>query len=318
MSSSVVDVTVMIAAWKAEDFIGDAIISALSQQGVNLEVIVVDDCSPDNTGSAAMSAAQGDPRLIVIRMEHNGGPSRARNKAIEHASGRYVAVLDADDQMVPGRLGHLVEVADSSNADIIVDNMMRVNAEGKPLDKSSFLDGTSYEERMEIGLVDYVDGNRFMSGQKTLGYLKPLFRTETLREHRLDYDDSLRNSEDYYLVADMLALGARMIFEPFCGYLYRVDAGSISHRLKPELTEALIRAEMEFQSRHAHRLSRGQLSALKERLTRLRHAHAYTVFIDRLKAKHVIGAIGAFAVRPSALGFFSKQLQGILQQKLTA
>ena len=313
-----VDVTVMIAAWRAESFIGDAIASALAQSDVSLEVIVVDDCSPDDTFGAALKAADGDERLKVVRMDKNGGPSAARNKAIDLANGRYVAVLDADDRMAPGRLANLVAAGDDTGADIVVDNIVRVSPKGERIDSAPFLTGSVYSKRHEIDLNAYVAGNVFMSGGQALGYLKPLFRTETLNRFELRYDQALRNSEDYYLVADLLAFGARMVFEPFEGYLYRVDAGSISHRLKPELTQALTHAEQDFQDRHRERLTPDQAEALKHRIERLRHAHAYVVFIQRMKERHLIGAVGVVAARPTSWGFVARQLGEIVQQRLSA
>ena len=312
------DVSVIIAAWKAADFIEPAIQSALSQENVTLEVIVVDDCSPDETSEAALVAADGDPRLKVVRLSENGGPSIARNVAIDHAQGRYVAVLDSDDRMASGRLAALVKAGDAENADIIVDNIQRVDADGVFLDEEPFLSGEKYKSPQSIDLLQYVEGNVFMSGGRALGYLKPLFKVETLREHGLKYDTSLRNSEDYYLVADLLALGSTMIYEPIEGYLYRVDVGSISHRLKPSLTEALIDAEKQFQARHDERLNGLQKTVLRSRLARLQHAHAYVCFVENLKSKKVGGAIGALASRPSAFGFVANQLGDAVRQKLNA
>ena len=312
------DVSVIIAAWKAADFIEPAIRSALSQTGVTLEVIVVDDCSPDDTSEAALIAADGDARLKVVRLAENGGPSIARNVAIDHAHGRYVAVLDSDDRMAPGRLASLVTAGDAANADIIVDNVQRVDADGVYLDAEPFLSDEKYKRALTIDLQAYIEGNKFMSGGRALGYLKPLFKVETLRAHGLKYDASLRNSEDYYLVADLLALGAKMIYEPVEGYLYRVDVGSISHRLKPALTEALIGAEKEFQARHKSGLNSSQQSALDERLTRLENAHAYICFVEGVKSRKVVSAVGALAARPSAFGFVAHQIGDAVRQKLNA
>ncbi len=314
--SSRCDVSVMIAAWKSEDFIHTAISSALSQAGVDVEVIVVDDCSPDNTVEAALAAGAGDPRLRVVRQSVNGGPSVARNRALDMANGRFVAVLDADDHLMPGRLAQLVETGDTVSADIIIDNMVRVNAAGDHLDEGAFLDGEDWSSRRSLGLAEYLSGNVFMSGGRALGYLKPLFRTETLRRLGLRYEPDLRNSEDYYLVADLLAQGATMVFEPIEGYAYRVDAGSISHRLRPELTSALVKAEAAFQLRHQGRLDPTLQGALRRRLDRLRHAHAYVELIDLIKARKPAAIVQLIAANLSATGFFVTQLGAAARQKL--
>ena len=99
-----IDVSVIIAAWRAGGFIDKAIASALASTDVTVEVIAVDDASPDDTFAILSRMAEVDPRVVALQLEKNAGPSGARNKAIEAARGRYVAVLDADDVIAPGRL----------------------------------------------------------------------------------------------------------------------------------------------------------------------------------------------------------------------
>ena len=86
--------------WKGNGDV-EALDSILAQQGVDFEVIVVDDGSTD--GTPALLAACRDPRLHVIRCE-GGGLVAALNTALEAARGDYVARMDADDVALPGRL----------------------------------------------------------------------------------------------------------------------------------------------------------------------------------------------------------------------
>ncbi len=101
-------VTVVMAVYNAEAFLAEALDSVYAQDYEPLEVVLVDDGSTD--GSAAI--AQSYPGLRYLRQE-NGGPSAARNAAIAAARGELVAVADADDVQLPGRLpvqvGYLVE-----------------------------------------------------------------------------------------------------------------------------------------------------------------------------------------------------------------
>ncbi len=311
------DVSVIIAAFKAQDYVHKAIASALSQEGVDLEVIVVDDASPDDTAEAARMAGRSDPRLKVIRQEINGGPSIARNTAIASAKGRYVAVLDADDSFAPQRLSQLVRVADETQADIIVDNIQRVDGQGQAIEDHYFLSAPAFAQRHDIDLATYIRNNRMFSKLPALGYLKPLFKTETLKKHGVEYDPSLRNSEDYYLVADLLACGARMVFEPIAGYLYQVEAGSISHRLTPELTSKLVNAAKRFELRHRAELNSDAFLAAKAHTRRLKHAHTFVSIVDHLKAKQFLAVLGALIQQPDAFGFVVSQLAGILIEKVT-
>ncbi len=309
------DVSVIIAAWRAQDFIHNAIKSALSQEGVNLEVIVVDDASPDQTYDVVLKLAEEDERLKVYRLPQNSGPSAARNMAIAVASGRYIAVLDADDSYLPDRLAALVSAADAERADIIVDNIVRVDVNGNLIDHGPFLEHEEFSERHIINLEHYIRCNMIMSSKPALGYLKPLFSSEFLKQHALQYDEKLRNSEDYYLVADVLANGGRMIFEPIAKYAYRVEAGSISHRLNTKLTEQLVCAARRFDERHSGKMSSEEIKAARLHRTRLEHTHVFQQIVENLKSKHLLGVFESIWRHPRSLGFILGQFCAIARKK---
>lgn len=95
-------VSVVIPAYNRAGLIGRAIDSVLHQTHGNLELIVVDDASTDNTGEVVESI--GDARIRYIRCERNAGASAARNTGIAAAAGRFVAFLDSDDIWMPEKL----------------------------------------------------------------------------------------------------------------------------------------------------------------------------------------------------------------------
>ncbi len=310
------DVAVIIAAWNAEAFIGNAVRSALAQTGISLQVIVIDDASADESLAAARAAAGDDQRLICERLDENGGPSAARNRALEIVTARYVAVLDADDTMAEGRLARLVALADDSGADIVVDNMARVTEPGGIPDCELFLAGPDAGRASTISLTDYVNPKttaRFGGG---LGFLKPLFRMETVRANGLQYDISLRNSEDYYFVADLLARGATMTFTPEPGYLYTVREGSLSHRLSPALTSAILNAESRFQSKWSPEAGPDLKAAFSRRLSQLKRMDAFEALVDAIKAKDPLRSLGVLASRPAQVPFMAGRLISIALSKV--
>ncbi|MDG1119203.1 MAG: glycosyltransferase family A protein [Flavimaricola sp.] len=109
-------VTVIMPAFNSADFIGTAIQSLLAQTWRNTEVLVVDDCSTDNTAHAISEWAERDPRVRLIKAAENGGPYVARNLALREAAGRFVTCNDADDWSHPQKLAlqaqHLLEAPD--------------------------------------------------------------------------------------------------------------------------------------------------------------------------------------------------------------
>ncbi|MFL6752248.1 MAG: glycosyltransferase family 2 protein [Sphingomicrobium sp.] len=95
-------VSVVIPVHNRERMIGDAVRSVLAQTMTDFELIVVDDGSTDRT--AQVVEAFGDPRVHLIRHEHNRGTPAARNSGLEAATGEYIAWLDSDDVARPERL----------------------------------------------------------------------------------------------------------------------------------------------------------------------------------------------------------------------
>jgi hypothetical protein len=99
------DVSVITTVRDGEQHVGEAIASALAQEGVDLEVVVISDGSTD--GTEAVLASFDDPRLVVQVRGHEGR-TRSLNDALALARGRHVAVLDADDRYLPGHLADAV------------------------------------------------------------------------------------------------------------------------------------------------------------------------------------------------------------------
>ncbi|MGI8668594.1 MAG: glycosyltransferase family 2 protein, partial [Aridibacter sp.] len=103
-------VSVIIPAYNAEQFISQTIESVLGQTLKDFEIVVVDDGSTDET--AGIAESYGAPVRCIRKT--NGGVSRARNTGIEHAVGKYIAFLDADDLWEPTKLEKQVALLDAN------------------------------------------------------------------------------------------------------------------------------------------------------------------------------------------------------------
>src|SRR5690606_5043295 len=115
--------TVVIPAYNRAHLIEETVRSVLGQTCQDFEIIVVDDGSTDDIGSAL--ALIGDSRIRLIR-QHNSGANAARNRGIDIARGPFVAFLDSDDRFLPSHLEDISDVIDSGHtgaiyAPIIVD-----------------------------------------------------------------------------------------------------------------------------------------------------------------------------------------------------
>lgn len=152
--------SVIIPIYKVEDYLDRCVMSVLNQDYRDLEVILVDDGSPDRCPQICDEFARKDARVRVFHKK-NGGLSSARNKGIEEAKGKYLAFLDSDDQWADGRLkevmnllsGHEVEMLLFDTIDIYNGGIkMKRNNHGlfdnsfKVLDKEAY-----YSELIRIG-----------------------------------------------------------------------------------------------------------------------------------------------------------------------
>ncbi len=90
-------VSIIMPNYNSASFIEESIVSVLSQGYENWELILVDDCSSDDSLKAIEALIADDKRIKLLQLTQNGGPAVARNRAIEEAKGRYIAFLDSDD-----------------------------------------------------------------------------------------------------------------------------------------------------------------------------------------------------------------------------
>ena len=93
------DVSLIIPCYNHATALERAVVSGLAQDGL-CEIVVVDDCSTDNSLCVAKQLAERDPRIHVVRMDRNSGPGAARNLGVRCAHGSYVSFLDADDELI--------------------------------------------------------------------------------------------------------------------------------------------------------------------------------------------------------------------------
>ncbi|MFF2053447.1 glycosyltransferase family 2 protein [Leifsonia sp. NPDC058194] len=105
MNATLPRVTVVVPCYNYGHYLPAAVRSALEQPGVEVDVIIVDDASPDGSVAVARALASRDPRVRVIEHEQNRGHIRTYNDGLAEATGEYVVLLSADDLLAPGSLG---------------------------------------------------------------------------------------------------------------------------------------------------------------------------------------------------------------------
>ena len=237
--------SVVIAAYQAENVVGEAISSALEQTEPPHEVIVCDDGSTD--GTAAVVA--GFPGVTLIRKE-NGGPASARNAAVGAATGDFVAILDADDVYIPDRLGMMGQLgAERPDLDVLATDAF-VDVGGRTVGRFSTF-------------------NPFPVADQRAGILERCFVfAPAIRRVRLaavgGFDEQLRTCDDWECLIRVVLAGARvgLVDQPLMHY--RLREGGVSSARLPSLRE---RVTMFEKTRNDDRLTDRE-RALADRLVR--------------------------------------------------
>ncbi len=234
-------VTIIMANYNGTRYIEAALRSVLTQSLRNIEVIVADDASTDDSADRVALVAACDARVRLLRASANGGPGAARNRCLDAAHGRWIAVMDSDDMMHPERLEHLVAAAERDGADIAADDLLIFDDE-LAIAPETCLRGNAAAAASWVDAPDYVRANTLFSGGQSLGYLKPLIRASLIENSCLRYDITLRIAEDYDFILRLLVRGARLRVYPQLWYFYRKHSQSISHRLSRQTLEPMLAA----------------------------------------------------------------------------
>ena len=124
-------VSIVMPSWNASKFIKETINSVISQSHKNWELIIVDDCSIDDTFEILKSFQKKDKRIQCFRLKKNSGPAAARNLALNYALGRYVAFLDSDDLWVKFKLENGIKVLSNTDFGLLYTGFRRFSSERK-------------------------------------------------------------------------------------------------------------------------------------------------------------------------------------------
>ena len=123
-------VSIIVPVYNVEKYVKKCIDSILNQTYQNIEILVIDDGSTDNSKIICDELANRDKRIRVFRKE-NGGLSSARNYGIKRAHGKYLMFIDSDDYISQNTITNMVE--NSQNADLVICNFLKVDTDGNKL-----------------------------------------------------------------------------------------------------------------------------------------------------------------------------------------
>ena len=125
-------ISVIVPVYKVEEYLDRCVQSILDQSFEDLEVILIDDGSPDRCPAMCDEWAKRDSRITVLHQK-NGGASAARNAGLRVAQGEYIGFVDSDDWIEPGMYGSMYELIKANDADMVICEMQRQEKKNKSM-----------------------------------------------------------------------------------------------------------------------------------------------------------------------------------------
>lgn len=217
-------VSVIIPCYNAQRWISEAIDSCLKQTYPHIEVIVIDDCSTDN--SMEIIKSYGD-KIIWERLPENKGGSYARNRGFALSKGEYIQFLDADDLILPAKIERQVNFLEETGADAVYGDW---RYQGHQSNGVIFLDQIE-KPGTQTDILQSLIENWWTA-------VASLFYTRTTVEKSGGWDESLSAAQDRDFFISVVMSGATIVYQPGCYSIYRRYGNvTVSTASKPRWVE---------------------------------------------------------------------------------
>lgn len=213
-------VSVIVPMYNVEKYVEQCIESIIHQTYQDLEIILVDDGSPDQSGEIAERYRLLDQRISVFHKE-NGGLSDARNYGIEMAHGQYITFVDSDDFLLPDMIERLVNAAEDEQADLVECKNCRCREE----DDISHIHTNNYHNSKRVftgndKMEKFLDPHDVKTTAWAKLYSNSLF--DTVRYPKGKYH------EDVFTTYKLVHLAVKVVSLDYIGYVYRSSSNSIT------------------------------------------------------------------------------------------
>ncbi len=206
-------VSIIMPSWNTAKFIKKSIQCVIDQTYQNWELIIVDDCSTDNTDEV-VAQFLADPRIKYLHNEHNSGAALTRNYAMREAQGEWIAFLDSDDLWMPWKLDKQISFMQEHGYVLSYTEYEKIDEEDNPL--NIYVSGPDIVNRRKMYNYDYI-------GQLTMMYSAKHFGLIQIKDIKKNNDYAIRlqlykkdSKAEAHLLKENLAK-------------YRVRKKSISH-----------------------------------------------------------------------------------------
>lgn len=228
-----IKISVIIPVYNVEKYIKKAIESVINQTYKNLEIILVDDGSTDNSGFICDEYANIDERITVIHKE-NGGIVSARKTGINLANGDYAVNLDPDDWIEATAYEQVVKIIEERHPDIIAYGMKKeFNGfiESQPI---QLAEGQYNQNEFWIAFCNKVSKYPFYEQPIDMSQCDKVVKTELFKKHQSNCNEAIKKNVDDAVIFPMLLDMKSIYIESRCWYHYCVRKTSILWQTKKD------------------------------------------------------------------------------------
>ena len=212
-------ISIVMTAYNMEQYIEQAMRSCLFQTHNDIELVVVEDCSTDNTLKIVEAIAKADDRVVVVKHEKNLGAGMGRRDGINAATGDYFITVDADDWLDEDFIESLVIQAEKTGADVVSGGITIERGEG-------YWEKTCYGDVTTTG----IDKVKKFWGEKIVFMNNKIIRT-SFRD-KIQYCHR-RFIEDTPTIIPILHMANQVDYVSNTGYHYRMQDNSLTHQADP-------------------------------------------------------------------------------------
>ncbi len=216
-------ISLIIPVYNVELYLRECLDSAVGQTLQDIEIIIVNDASPDNSRQIIADYAARDARIVALTHEHNRGLGAARNTGLERSCGEYIMFLDSDDTMEPNSCELLYRKICEHQADIVIGGIRNIDEDSRPTGKFDVVAKSKIPEESfdSQGAMKLYFNRQIGNGVWSKIYKAELWQRSHLRFH------PNKLLEDSYIILDTLALSKKIIKMNTVLFNYRQRRGSI-------------------------------------------------------------------------------------------
>lgn len=261
-------VSIIVPVYKVENYLKRCVDSLINQSYKHIEIILVDDGSPDRCGEICDQYSLMDSRVRVIHKK-NGGLSDARNYGIDIAKGDYILFVDSDDFIELDAIERLVTYAKEENLDIVCGDTYRVTEErnNTSMTKTLLFGGTTNNKVItgEEYLVDSINKKRY-----SVAVWTRMYSTELIKNNHIYFKKGILHEDEQWTPRVLLAAKkVGYLSFPFYNYIIREDSITQIADKKKHITDVISTCnELDYEYNKLN-ISKKSKKVLKDYLARL-------------------------------------------------